>query len=210
LPGDPNAPYGGLGPPIPPLYSCKKLERSLKGRTDNISCFNPDFTHSSPLQTFHRAYLFKVKFKSKKSPKKSVRVQKVRKKVVLPGRHPDPGSVKADPWPDPESKSGPRWPGSGSRVRTRPRMAGSGLLFFFIFDFSFNLMPLNHEKERCRAKAKAKAKSIRTSFFFGLDVFFGVAYLFLSSNIWPFFLFHRWPKAANSDRSQRMLCPGPD
>jgi hypothetical protein len=50
-------------------------------------------------------------------------------------------------------------------------------------------MPLNHEKERCRAKAKAKAKvkAIRTSFFFGLDVFFGVAYLFLSSNIGHFF-----------------------
>jgi hypothetical protein len=37
-------------------------------------------------------------------------------------------------------------------------------------------MPLNHKKERCRAKAKAKAKAkaTRTSFFFGLDVFFGV------------------------------------
>ena len=30
LTGDPNAPAGGLGPPIPPLYSCKKLESSLK------------------------------------------------------------------------------------------------------------------------------------------------------------------------------------
>ena len=36
--------------------------------------------------------------------------------------------------------------------------------------------------------------------------------------VWPIFfypvlaifLFHRWPKAANSDRSQRMLCPGPN
>jgi hypothetical protein len=67
-------------------------------------------------------------------------------------------------------------------------MAGSGLLFLFIFDFSFSLMPFNHEKERCRAKAKAKAnqKAIRTSFFFGLDVFFGVAYHFLSSNIGHF------------------------
>jgi hypothetical protein len=38
-------------------------------------------------------------------------------------------------------------------------------------------MPLNHKKERYRAKAKAKAKAkaIPTSFFFGLDVFFGVA-----------------------------------
>ena len=25
LTGDPNAPAGGLGPPIPPLYSCKKF-----------------------------------------------------------------------------------------------------------------------------------------------------------------------------------------
>ena len=72
-------------------------------------------------------------------------------------------------------------------------------------------MPLNHYKERCRAKAKAKAKvkAIRTSFFFGLDVFFGVAYLFYLVTL-AIFLFHHWPKAANSDRSQRMLCPGPD
>jgi hypothetical protein len=90
-------------------------------------------------------------------------------------------------------------------------MAGSGLLFFFVFNFSFNLMPLNHKKERCRAKAKAKAKAkaIRTSFSFGLDVFFWCGLSF-SIQFWPFFLFYHWPKAANSDRSQRMLCPGPD
>ena len=46
---------------------------------------------------------------------------------------PDCRSVKADPQPDLESKSGPKWSGSGSRVRIRPKMAGSGLWFFFIF-----------------------------------------------------------------------------
>ena len=44
LTGDPNAPFGGLGPPIPLLYSCKKLESSLKKAVPTISCFNPDFT----------------------------------------------------------------------------------------------------------------------------------------------------------------------
>ena len=29
LTGDPNAPAGVLGPPIPPLYSCQKLENSV-------------------------------------------------------------------------------------------------------------------------------------------------------------------------------------
>jgi hypothetical protein len=75
------------------------------------------------------------------------------------GPDPGPESVPDQGWPDPDS------------------------CFLFIFDFSFNLMPLNHGKERCRAKAKA----IRTSFFIGLDVFFGVAYLFLSSNIGHFY-----------------------
>jgi hypothetical protein len=90
LPGDPKAPYGGLGPPI---------------RNQNPGQSGPD---------------------------------------------PGPESVPGQGWPDPDS------------------------CFFFFFEFSFNLMPLNHEKERCRAKAKAKAnkKAIRTSFFFGLDVFF--------------------------------------
>jgi hypothetical protein len=48
-------------------------------------------------------------------------------------------------------------------------------------------MPLNHKKERCRAKAKAKgkAKAIRTSFFFGLDVFFWCGLSF-SIQFWPF------------------------
>jgi hypothetical protein len=85
------------------------------------------------------------------------------------GLDPGPKSVPGQGWPDPDS------------------------CFFFIFDFSFSLMPLNHEKERCRAKAKAKAKAIRTSFFFGLEVFFGVAYLFLSSNIGHF----SFPSLAN-------------
>ena len=30
LTGDPNAPAGVLGPAIPPLYSCQKLENSVK------------------------------------------------------------------------------------------------------------------------------------------------------------------------------------
>jgi hypothetical protein len=85
---------------------------------------------------------------------------------------PDPGFefVPSQGWPDPDS------------------------CFFFIFDFSFSLMPLNHEKKvEQKAKAKAKAKAIRTSFFFDLDVFFGVAYLSLSCNIGHF----SFPSLAN-------------
>jgi len=50
LTGDPNAPVGGLGPPIPPLYSCKKLESSVKKAVPTIPWFNPDFTakHAVP------------------------------------------------------------------------------------------------------------------------------------------------------------------
>jgi hypothetical protein len=73
-------------------------------------------------------------------------------------------------------------------------------------------MPLNHKKERCTARAKAKAKAIRTSFFFGLDVFslwFGYPFSFYPVKL-AIFLFHCWPLAADQDRSQRMLCPGPD
>ncbi len=72
-------------------------------------------------------------------------------------------------------------------------------------------MPLTIEKEGCRAKAKAKAKvkAIRTSFF-GLDVFFGVAISFFLSSKIGLFSFQRWSMAADPDRSQRMLCPGPD
>jgi hypothetical protein len=56
-------------------------------------------------------------------------------------------------------------------------------------------MPLNHGKKGVEQKQKQKAnqKAIRTSFFFGLDVFFGVAYLFLSSNIGSF----SFPSLAN-------------
>ncbi len=70
-----------------------------------------------------------------------------------------------DHCPDPESKSGPKWPGSGSRVRIRPIMAGIRT-FFFLFDFSFSLMPLTSKKKGVdqKAKAKARAKAIRTSF----------------------------------------------
>ena len=120
-------------------------------------------------------------------------------------RAPKASTRTADPWPDPESKSGPRWPRYGSRVRTRPRMAGPGLLFFFIFDFSFSLMPLDHEKERCRAKAKPKAnkKSTPDFFFFGLDVFFGVGLSF-SVLVWP--LFFSLPVARQLIESGPSVC----
>jgi len=67
------------------------------------------------------------------------------------------------------------------------------------------------KKKRCKSesKSKSKSKAIRTSFFFGLDVFFGVAYLFYLVTL-AIFLFHRWPMAADLDWSQRMLCPSPD
>ncbi len=35
LTGDPNAPAGVLGPPIPPFYSCQKFENSVKKRALN-------------------------------------------------------------------------------------------------------------------------------------------------------------------------------
>ncbi len=44
LTGDPNAPAGGLGPPIPPLYSCKNLRIVWKRPTRRFLWFNPDFT----------------------------------------------------------------------------------------------------------------------------------------------------------------------
>ena len=50
LTGDPNAPFGGLGPPIPPSTRVKKLESSVKKAVPTIPWFNPDFTakHAVP------------------------------------------------------------------------------------------------------------------------------------------------------------------
>jgi hypothetical protein len=71
-------------------------------------------------------------------------------------------------------------------------------------------------KEGCKAKAKAtakaKAKSKKQSglLFFGLGVFsFGLAYLFLCPSVATLSFSLLSGKAANTDRSQRMLCPRP-
>jgi len=65
LTGDPNAPAGGLGPPIPPLYSCKNLRIVWKRPTRRFLWFNPDFTAKRAvpphLQKPTKAHLFKVK-----------------------------------------------------------------------------------------------------------------------------------------------------
>ncbi len=61
LTGDPNAPAGGLGPPIPPLYSCKNLRIVWKRPNRRFLWFNPDFymNCSSPhLQKPTKAHLF--------------------------------------------------------------------------------------------------------------------------------------------------------
>ncbi len=57
------------------------------------------------------------------------------------------GSANADSSSDPESKSGPKWPGSGSGVLIRPRMAWIRTPFFFLLVFLSDLMPLT-TKER--------------------------------------------------------------
>jgi hypothetical protein len=112
----------------PPLYSCKKLERSLKSNAAEPTIFlvlTQILEAVPPFKPHTRAYLLRYQLSPKKSVKSPQKVQKVRAFRQAPG----PGSVNADPCPDPESKSGPKWPGSGSRVRTRPIMAGSGLIF---------------------------------------------------------------------------------
>jgi hypothetical protein len=84
--------------------------------------------------------------------------------------------------------------------------------FFFLFDFSFSLMPLTIKMKGVeqKAKAKAKAKAIRTSFLW-LRCVLWCGYLFLSFIVkLAFFLSIFWPMAADPDRSQRTLCPGPD
>ena len=103
-------------------------------------------------------------------------------------RHPDPGSVNADPWPDPESKSWPKWPGSGSRVRTRPRMAGSGLLIFLYLGLFFSFNAFRSWKRRCKAKSKSKkqTKSNPDFFLWFRCVSFGLAYLFLCPSVATF------------------------
>ncbi len=63
LTGDPNAPAGGLGPLIPPLYSCKNLRIVWKRPNRGFLWFNPDFTAKPavpPLQKPTKAHLFKV------------------------------------------------------------------------------------------------------------------------------------------------------
>jgi hypothetical protein len=50
--------------------------------------------------------------------------------------------------------------------------------FFFLFDFSFSLMPLTMKKKGVEQKQKQKQSG---PFFFGLDVFFGVAISFFLS-----------------------------
>ena len=60
LTGDPNAPVGGLGPPIPPLYSCKNLrvvwKRPYRRFLGLIQISQQK--RSSPLQKPTRAHLF--------------------------------------------------------------------------------------------------------------------------------------------------------
>ncbi len=104
---------------------------------------------------------------------------------------PGPGSVNADSSPDPESKSGPKWPGSGSRVLIRPIMAWIRTSFFFLFNFLlvWCLWPLKKKGVEQKQKQKQKQKQ-SGPFFFGLDVFFGVAISFFPIIVnWPF-LFH--------------------
>jgi hypothetical protein len=59
-------------------------------------------------------------------------------------------------------------------------------------------MPLTIKKKGLEQKQKQKQKQKQSGpIFFGLDVF------------WCFFSIF-WPMEADPDRSQRMLCPGPD
>jgi hypothetical protein len=68
-------------------------------------------------------------------------------------------------------------------------------------------------KERCKAKAKAtakaKAKSNPDFFLWFRCVSFGLAYLFLCPSVATFSFSLLSGQAANTDRSKRMLCPGP-
>jgi hypothetical protein len=77
-------------------------------------------------------------------------------------------------------------------------------------------MPLDHGKERCKAKVKAKAKAKAKA----NKKQSGLLFLWLRCVLlgWPIFLypsmaiflFFTSGQAADPDRSQRMLCPGPD
>jgi hypothetical protein len=69
------------------------------------------------------------------------------------------------------------------------------------------------EKKGVEQKQKQDQKQKRIKkqsglLFFGLDVFFWYGLSF-SILVWPLFLFFTSGQAANPDRSQRMLCPGP-
>jgi hypothetical protein len=94
LTGDPNAPVGGLGPPIPPLYSCKKLESSLKKAVPTISCFNPDFTAKTqfPLSKADESTPFLGKNLNQKSP---LKMQNQSKSPIV--RAPKASTRTADP-----------------------------------------------------------------------------------------------------------------
>ncbi len=154
----------GIGASDPPLYSCKKLERNLKSKEAEPTIFlvltQILIDTVPPFHTHTRAYLCRYQSSPKKSVKSPQKVQKVHALRRAPG----PGSVNADPCPDPGSKSGPMWPGSGSRVCIRPIMAWIRTPFFFLFDFSFSLMPLTIQKKGVEQKAKAKANAIWTFF----------------------------------------------
>ncbi len=107
-----------IGASDPPLYSCKKLERSLKSNGAIFliltQIWRKQFPPSSHTHT--EAYLhgtnwvLKVCEKTVKSPKSPC-------VKAAPGLR----SVNAESSPDPESKSGPKWPGSGSGVWIRVR-----------------------------------------------------------------------------------------
>ncbi len=85
LTGDPNAPVGGLGPPIPPLYSCKNLRVVWKRPRRRFLVLNPDFTEkrSSPLQKPTESTHFLGKNLNQKSPLKSKTRPKVQSSVLL-------------------------------------------------------------------------------------------------------------------------------
>ena len=79
LTGDPNAPAGGLGPPIPPLYSCKNLRIVCKRPNRRFLWFNPDFYFncSSPIFKADEGTPFLGKKFISKSPFKKCKISPV-------------------------------------------------------------------------------------------------------------------------------------
>ncbi len=84
----------------PPLYLCKKLERSLKSNEAEPTIFlvltQILIEAVPPFHTHTRAYLFRYQSSPKKFVKSLQKVQKVRALRRAPG----PGSVNADPGPE--------------------------------------------------------------------------------------------------------------